>query len=65
MKTIALVLLGFAGLLPATCSKSKSKDQSQVVDPRNSLDTMPHKADIALYGPAIIIVKKQQQVAKV
>lgn len=70
MKTLIIVLLGFAGLLPATCSKGKMKGQSEAeaTKPAKSIDTMPYRTDIALYGPAIIVVKnphQQQRVAKV
>lgn len=67
MKTLIIVLLGFAGLLPATCGKEKMKEQSEA-RPAKTLDSMPHRTDIALYGPAIIVIKNpqaQQRTAKV
>jgi hypothetical protein len=59
MKTLIIVLLGFAGLLPATCSKEKMKEQSEA-RPAKTIDSVPYRTDIALYGPAIIVVKSQQ-----
>lgn len=60
MKTIFILLLGFAGVLPATCTKHKQDRQSENKQPVK-IDTGTYRNDIALYGPAIIVVKKQPQ----
>lgn len=60
MKTVLIILLGFAGVLPATCSKDKAGKQSENKQPVK-IDTGVYRSDIALYGPAIIVVKNPQR----
>lgn len=61
MKTFFILLLGFGGLYPTTCSKENKKKQSEVV-PAVKPDTARPAEQIALFAPTVVI--KQQGRAK-
>lgn len=59
MKIAFILLLGFAGLFPATCSNDITKKQSKQARPAHH-DSGFIKTDIALYGPVILVKNTQR-----
>lgn len=61
MKTFFILLLGFGGLYPTTCSKESKRKQSEHVPVVKPDSTRPAK-QFALFAPTVVI--KQQRTAK-